>query len=117
VIINLLKNALESMDGALEGRLSITTAAREGLVELTVSDTGCGIRLDSMDKLFSPFFTTKIGGVGLGLSVSQRIVAQHGGRIEVDSRPGVGSRFTVTLAATSSDVGKVPDRTEAERGT
>jgi len=112
VIINLLKNALESMEGAQAGRLSVATAARTDLVELTVADTGCGIRQDSLDKLFSPFFTTKIGGVGLGLSVSRRIVAQHGGRIEVESRAAAGSRFTVTLAAEAPETGPAPDGTE-----
>jgi len=116
VIINLLKNALESMEGEDDSRLTVTTTLREGLVELVVSDTGCGIRLDSLDKLFSPFFTTKIGGVGLGLSVSRRIVAQHGGRIEVDSRPGVGSRFTVTLAAAPAGEHLAAGASSTERG-
>ena len=112
VIINLLKNALESMEGTEAGRLSVATAAGTDLVELTVADTGCGIRQDSLDKLFSPFFTTKIGGVGLGLSVSRRIVAQHGGRIEVESQPAAGSRFTVTLSAAAPETGPAPDGME-----
>jgi len=99
VIINLVKNAIEAMAGN-GGVLSITTqeAARGG-VDVSVADTGCGMPPEVMEDLFSPFFTTKIGGVGLGLSVSNSIVKHHGGSIEVESEPAGGSRFTVWLPA------------------
>jgi len=98
VVINLLKNATEAMERKGGGILSISTAAREQAVELVVSDTGPGMEQDVLENLFSPFFSTKIGGIGLGLSVSQQIVRLHGGHIEVHTEPGVGSTFTVTLA-------------------
>lgn len=98
VVLNIIKNAAEALDARPDAVLAITTEAGDGEVSLTVADNGPGMSDETMKELFSPFFTTKIGGVGLGLSVSQRIVRQHGGRIRVASRLGEGSRFTVTLA-------------------
>jgi hypothetical protein len=98
VVINLLKNAVEAMESKNGGTLTIATSPGEREVELLVADTGVGMGADTVSKLFSPFFTTKIGGIGLGLSVSRRIVEQHGGRISVESKLGDGSRFIVTLA-------------------
>lgn len=73
------------------------TCRRNILVE--VKDSGCGIKKEHLDRLFTPFFTTKeeVMGVGLGLSVSYGIVERHGGRIEVKSREGKGTTFKVTL--------------------
>jgi signal transduction histidine kinase len=64
-----------------------------------VQDDGCGIAKDNLSRIFDPFFTTKpVGkGTGLGLSLSYGIVQKHGGRIDVDSEPGRGTRFRVTL--------------------
>ncbi|MHC4480109.1 MAG: GAF domain-containing protein [Planctomycetota bacterium] len=101
VVINLVKNAIEAMESKGGGTLSIATAAGDGEVHVLVRDSGAGMEPATLEDLFSPFFTTKIGGIGLGLSVSRRIIAQHGGRIEVDSELGVGSTFTVTLALES----------------
>lgn len=99
VVINLVKNAVEAMEETEEARLRVQTApAGEDTVQVVVADTGCGMPQEVVDDLFSPFFTTKIGGIGLGLSVSAGIVRQHGGEIDVESEAGEGSRFTVTLA-------------------
>lgn len=100
VLTNLVINAIQAMpDG---GKLTIRTAADEdGQVSVSVADTGCGIAPENMDKLFTPFFTTKeeVKGVGLGLAVSHGIVERHGGRIEVQSEVGKGTTFTVHLPA------------------
>jgi two-component system NtrC family sensor kinase len=98
VFINLVVNAIQAMpDG---GTLVIkSSAAEDGWVSVSVHDTGHGITPENMNRLFTPFFTTKdeVKGVGLGLAVSYGIVERHGGRIEVQSEVGQGSTFTVFL--------------------
>ncbi len=99
VFINLIINAAEAMPEG--GRLALTTrcdrAAR--MVEVEFADSGHGIRPEDLDRVFEPFFTTKaVGhGTGLGLAISFGIVKEHHGTIAVDSRPGAGATFTVSL--------------------
>lgn len=97
VFMNLIVNAAQSIEG--EGEIILETAVNDGWVTVSVSDTGSGIDPAHMNRIFDAFFTTKdVGqGTGLGLSLSYTIVQRHGGRIEVDSKPGQGSRFTVVL--------------------
>lgn len=97
VFINLIVNAVQAMSDG--GKLSIHTATEDGWVSMSVSDNGCGIPPENMDKLFTPFFTTKedVKGVGLGLAVSYGIIERHGGRIEARSQVGKGSTFTIFL--------------------
>jgi signal transduction histidine kinase len=107
VLINLIRNALQAMGG--HGRVFVTTGVRAdrsnaggaqerpAWVEISVRDEGPGIAPHVLEKLFVPFFTTKPTGTGLGLAISQRAVEEMGGRIEVLSRPGSGSTFTVVL--------------------
>jgi signal transduction histidine kinase len=97
VLINLVTNAVQAMDG--KGTLTITTKARDGWVDIEVCDTGCGIPPENIDKIMDPFFTTKpVGqGTGLGLSIVRRIVDEHGGHITVDSQVGVGTSITISL--------------------
>lgn len=98
VFINLMVNAIQAMPEG--GRLTISSRAdEEGWVKVSFRDTGCGISAENMGKLFTPFFTTKedVKGVGLGLAVSHGIIERHGGRIEVESREGEGSTFTIYL--------------------
>jgi signal transduction histidine kinase/putative methionine-R-sulfoxide reductase with GAF domain len=97
VILNLLMNAIQSMREG--GELSISGRfSKDGYwVELTIQDSGVGIPLENVDKLFDPFFSTKEGGIGLGLSIAHRIIDQHHGKIEVESNPGRGTRFTLLL--------------------
>ena len=92
------KQAIEGR-GKPSGTIRVTTRLFDGEIVVEVADDGCGIPADVLPKVFDPFFTTKpVGhGTGLGLSISHGIVAEHGGRIEVESRPGLGSRFRVRL--------------------
>ena len=98
VFVNLAINAIQAMpDG---GELGIRgSAGDDGWLKVSVEDTGCGISPENMDKLFTPFFTTKEQGkgTGLGLAVSYGIIERHGGRIDVRSKIGEGSTFTVCL--------------------
>jgi two-component system NtrC family sensor kinase len=93
----LLMNALEATPAG--GRVTLTAGIAEGQLELTVSDTGCGIRAESLPHVFEPFFTTKEGGnaVGLGLAVVYGIVQRHHGRVDIRSRPGEGTVFSIHL--------------------
>lgn len=97
VVTNLLLNAVDAMPGG--GSLVVELSADATMAQLVVTDSGHGVPPELLDKIFQPFFTTKAGqgGTGLGLAISQQIVAQHSGRIGVDSRPGEGTRFTVVL--------------------
>jgi signal transduction histidine kinase len=98
---NLLRNSGEAM--ATGGALRVTTRAvdgadgAQGMVEATIADTGVGISKENLAKLFEPFFSTKEAGTGLGLPLTQKIIQEHGGTIEVDSEPGKGTRFVVRL--------------------
>ncbi len=97
VILNLIVNASQAIDD--NGVISIATTLDESDVIITVADTGCGMSKETIDDIFTPFFTTKpIGeGTGLGLSVSHGIVEEHGGKIRVDSEQGKGTCFTIRL--------------------
>ena len=97
VVVNLAVNAIQAMPGG--GRLAVTTRGSRGGAVISVEDTGTGMSPEVMSRIFDPFFTTKGAGAGtgLGLPVVHGIVAAHGGTIAVDSSPGRGSCFTVTL--------------------
>jgi PAS domain S-box-containing protein len=99
VFFNLILNARDAM--AKGGWLTLATRAEDGTVLVDVGDTGEGIRRENIKRIYDPFFTTKgIGrGTGLGLSVSYGILQEHGGAIFVDSTPGKGTTFQVTLPA------------------
>src|SRR5512135_2696753 len=101
VFLNLLVNALQAIEATSKegGRIEIRTRAAGDEVIVEVADDGRGIPAELLPRIFDPFFTTKaVGeGTGLGLSISHGIVSDHGGRIEVESTPGQGSRFRVIL--------------------
>ena len=99
VFVNLLLNAIDAIDEG--GTIRVETLQRDGRLQVRISDDGMGIPAEHRSKIFNPFFTTKeVGkGTGLGLSVSYGIIQSLGGTIEVESTPGAGSTFTVTLAA------------------
>ena len=93
VLWNVALNAVEAMNG--RGRLSLEVNRRNGDVALSVSDTGAGIAAENLPRVFEPFYTGKPNGSGLGLTIAERIVGAHGGRIEIDSELGRGTRVTL----------------------
>ncbi len=118
VFLNLVTNAIHSMEGKGRGKLVISTFQEEGSVVVTVADDGEGIAPEILPKIFEPFFTTKpVGkGTGLGLSLCYGIIKQHGGEISVQSLPGKGSIFTVEIPVrdvlSSRETGLAPGRVE-----
>ncbi len=103
VLLNLLLNALQATDGRGTIQISFEESDKgSGEVTLHIEDNGPGFTPEALDHLFSPFFTTRESGTGLGLAVSHRIVEAHGGRIEVENREGGGARVTVVLRAAVS---------------
>lgn len=104
VLINLIVNGMDAIGQTAKTRRIVGVAAKAGaesLIELAVTDTGSGIPQDVINKLFQPFFTTKSGGMGMGLAVSRLIVEAHGGRLWAENNPAGGAtfRFTVPAAA------------------
>lgn len=109
VFLNLALNALDAMPEGGQLRLAPRRATGSDPVHwvgAALEDTGPGISMDQRKRVFEPFFSSKGKGTGLGLSICQELVESHGGRIEVDSAPGGGARFTVWLPA-SSEVARV----------
>jgi len=99
IVENLLRNAWESLDGAAGAVTLATEASADGRVRLMVSDTGPGIAPDVRERIFDDFYTTKTTGAGLGLTIVRRLVSDLGGRVQVESELGKGTRFIVTLPA------------------
>ncbi len=95
VLLNLLLNGVQACDQG--GKVVLQVAHNDDSAQLTVVDTGKGIPPEILANIFRPFFTTKGTGTGLGLSLARRMVEGHGGRLEVSSWVGKGSRFTVSL--------------------
>lgn len=115
VFMNLFVNAAHAIEGA--GTITITTRAGNGSIRVLVADNGKGIEPEHLEKIFEPGFTTKgVGvGTGLGLPISYNIIQNHHGTLEVESEPGKGSVFTITLPVegekhnTGTDIGKKRD--------
>ena len=101
VVINLLGNAIDAVDAAQIATPSIRVAMGENLagseIWLRISDNGLGMDELTRAKIFDPFFTSREEGTGLGLALCLKIVDEHGGRIEVDSEPGEGTEFVISL--------------------
>jgi two-component system nitrogen regulation sensor histidine kinase NtrY len=97
VVINLVDNAIEAMDR--QGTIEISTQhdAAHRIVRIVVADDGPGIPPAERDKLFLPYYSTKLRGSGLGLAIVRRIVAEHGGSVEVGDNTPRGTRFTIEL--------------------
>ena len=103
VLVNLIRNAVDAMEDG--GRLTLETRLRDGRVSVSVTDTGCGMTQEQLERIFTPFYTTKPPGkgTGLGLSVSLSIVKNLGGEFFVHSDPEVGSRFRFDLPASTQN--------------
>lgn len=96
-LLNLVRNALDAVNGVDGAAIGMTAELRErGMIVLTVSDNGCGIEPENLEQIFVPFFTTKRGGNGIGMTIVRQIVTQNGGAIRVSSAPQSGT--TVTLS-------------------
>jgi two-component system, NtrC family, sensor kinase len=96
-LINLVRNAADAVSAKGGGRVVLRTRAVDGRVEIAVEDDGIGIANDVLPRLFDPFFSTKEGGNGLGLALTQQIIRDHGGEIHVASRVGRGTTFTLSV--------------------
>ena len=95
VFFNLIKNALDAMpDG---GKLKIAFGIGDAFVDISFMDSGCGIAMEELGHVFDPYYTTKPSGTGLGLMIVRRIVEDHGGEIEIASKPGQGTCFKIRL--------------------
>ncbi len=111
-LLNILLNAIEAMGGG--GTLTVETSVAPdpdapadgpaGHVSISVSDTGPGLNVDELDKLFEPFYTTKQKGTGLGLTIVSRLVEQNGGHIGISSAVGEGTTFSVRLPVAAGDL-------------
>ena len=99
VMINLVKNAIEAMSNMKDYKTICMTAEKAGrYLNVSVCDTGCGIAPDDLDQIFIPFYSTKKGGSGIGLSISQQIMQKQRGDISVRSVPGKGTEFVLTFS-------------------
>ena len=101
VLLNLMRNAAEAMDGSPRRELSISTARAGGMVEISVSDTGHGLAESVRARLFEPFVTTKPDGMGVGLSVCRTIIEAHGGKLRAEDGAGGGTIFRLTVPGPS----------------
>ena len=97
VLLNLIRNAMEAMDGCATRDLTIGASPQVDHIIVSVADTGFGIPREIEAKLFQPFITTKPEGMGIGLSVCRTIVEAHSGRLWMERRPEGGSVFRFTL--------------------
>jgi PAS domain S-box-containing protein len=100
VIVNLVDNAAEAMqDSPVKELLIQTQAGLVDTVEIIIADTGCGVTADQKEKLFLPYFSTKVRGTGLGLAIVSHILTEHGASIRVEDNKPSGARFTIEMPA------------------
>jgi C4-dicarboxylate-specific signal transduction histidine kinase len=98
VIVNLIANAADAMkDASASKRLAITSALLEESIEICVADSGVGVPEHLRRKVFEPFFSDKMNGTGIGLSLSRRIITDHGGTLQVTSSEWNGTQFSIQI--------------------
>jgi two-component system sensor kinase FixL len=97
VIINLIRNSVDAMDGMKHRKLRLATRIESDEIRISIADTGCGVSPEVVDRLFMPFVTTKSEGLGVGLSISRTIVEDHGGTLWFESNVDSGTTFHLTL--------------------
>ena len=105
VALNLIRNAVEAMETTSRRELTIGVARQDNFAFFSVSDTGTGIAPEIAEHLFQPFVTSKVNGMGVGLSICRTIIEAHGGRISARSNDGVGTVFEFTLPFAEPEVG------------
>jgi signal transduction histidine kinase len=94
--LNIIKNACDAMDGT--GTLRVSTRyGGDGIIEVSIADTGTGIEKDVLPKIFEPFFSNKEGGTGLGLAIAKNVIDTYDGTVSVQSEPGKGTVFQISL--------------------
>lgn len=103
---HLVENAIEAMQ--VDGELRIGIAAASGTVTVTIKDTGRGIPPHEIHQVIRPFYTSKMAGAGMGLTMVKHIIVMHGGDVAISSRPGVGTTVTVTLPVVPPGTGRTP---------
>jgi signal transduction histidine kinase len=110
LLLNLMLNAFQAIRQAGVVTVEVKGTNEGGAAAISIRDTGHGIAADHLPNIFRPFYTTKRRGTGLGLSLSRRIVEQHGGRIDVRSVPGEGTEFTIHLPLASKPAEPVEEK-------
>ena len=98
-LVNLLENALQACESCPpeQGEVSLKAWLDGGCAKIAVRDSGVGMNSETQARIFEPFFTTRGQGTGLGLAIALGVARAHGGQIEVDSRPGEGAQFVLSL--------------------
>ncbi|MCP4673807.1 MAG: PAS domain-containing protein [Desulfobacula sp.] len=97
MLLNLYLNAIQAMENSGELTVKLKKSTSDENIIINISDTGCGIKAEDLSHIFDPYFTTKLSGTGLGLSIVHSIINAHKGRVDVESNPGKGSIFTISL--------------------
>ena len=103
-IFNLLHNAADAAAGARDPAVTLSCSQGDGKILFCVSDNGPGIAPEHLPEIFVPFFTTKPGGSGIGLTLARQIALAHGGQISVAANPDMGVRFTIEVEAFPTSV-------------
>jgi two-component system sensor kinase FixL len=103
VLVNLIRNAIEALQGSSTKAISVSTSVKDSYVEVSVADSGPGIPAEIAQRLFEPFVSTKSTGMGIGLMICRSIVEAHGGSLSMAPRPGGGSVFRFQLPIVAED--------------